>query len=207
MPLEDRECGQENRSFIETARRKQIVDCAIDAIATLGYAQASLSQIAKRAKVSKGVISYYFPSKDELLKEVVNSIFIEGAKFMAPRIEAETTALRRLRTYIEANIAFMQSHRKELAAVVDVLIHARTAEGQPLFDPAGYEFVIADLENALIRGQQSGELGQFSPRVVAVTIRAAIDAVPQQLAVRPDLDLATYGRELADLFEKVTRKD
>ena len=44
--------ASERQSFIEIARRKQIIECAIDAIAELGFAQASLAQIAKRAGVS-----------------------------------------------------------------------------------------------------------------------------------------------------------
>ena len=42
-------------SFIEKARRTQIVECAIETIAEVGYAQASLGQIAKRAQISKGL--------------------------------------------------------------------------------------------------------------------------------------------------------
>ena len=50
-------------SFIEKARRTQIIECAIETIAEVGYAQASLGQIAKRAQISKGVISYHFANK------------------------------------------------------------------------------------------------------------------------------------------------
>ncbi len=35
---------------------------------------------------------------------------------------------------------------------------------------------------------------------MAQTIRAAIDAVAYRLAGEPDLDLAAWARELADLF-------
>jgi hypothetical protein len=40
---------------------------------------------------------------------------------------------------------------------------------------------------------------------MAVAIRAAIDAVPLQLARDPGLDVGRYGRELADLFDLATR--
>lgn len=44
---------------------------------------------------------------------------------------------------------------------------------------------------------------------MAVSIRAAIDAVPPMLSAdrSPDLDLTAYGEELADLFERATRKE
>jgi hypothetical protein len=39
---------------------------------------------------------------------------------------------------------------------------------------------------------------------MAMTIRAALDAVPARLARDPDLDIGRYGRELADLFQAAT---
>src|SRR6202453_4771003 len=47
------------RTFIETARRAQIVAAAIDTIAELGYAQASFARIADRVGISRGLISYH----------------------------------------------------------------------------------------------------------------------------------------------------
>ena len=58
------------RTFIETARRAQIVAAAIDTIAEVGYARASLVRIASRIGISRGLISYHFAGKDELIKEV-----------------------------------------------------------------------------------------------------------------------------------------
>lgn len=43
----------ERPSFIEAARRTQLIAYAIETIASLGYAQASLAHIAKLAGISK----------------------------------------------------------------------------------------------------------------------------------------------------------
>ena len=75
---------QDSGSFIEAARRRQIVECTIDTIAAKGYAQASLSVIAKKAKISKGVISYHFASKDDLIHQVISHIFALAHSFMQP---------------------------------------------------------------------------------------------------------------------------
>ena len=74
--------GQKPATFIEAARRAQIIECAIETIATLGYVRASLAQIAKCAGISKSVITYYFHSKDELIEEVVKAIFTDAARFI-----------------------------------------------------------------------------------------------------------------------------
>ncbi|PEJ81757.1 TetR family transcriptional regulator, partial [Bacillus pseudomycoides] len=51
MSIKNNTNNQKEMSFIEKARRAQIVECAIETIAEVGYAQASLGQIAKRAKI------------------------------------------------------------------------------------------------------------------------------------------------------------
>src|ERR1700678_447656 len=97
---------QGRQSFIEAARRAQIIECAIDAIAELGFAQASLAQIAKRAGVSTGVILYYFAGKDELIRAVGAHVFATGADFISPPVNAQTTARAAIRSFIEASVAF-----------------------------------------------------------------------------------------------------
>ncbi len=52
-------------------RRKSIMDTALEVLAEYGYANASISVIAKRAGVSKGLMYNYFKSKEELLSTIV----------------------------------------------------------------------------------------------------------------------------------------
>ncbi len=56
-------------------------------------------------------------------------------------------------------------------------------------------------------GQADGSLGEFDPRVMAVTVKAALDALLNQLATDPELDLEAYGAELVRLFEQRDPKE
>jgi AcrR family transcriptional regulator len=194
-------------SFIEIARRAQIVGCAIDAIAELGFAKASLDQIALRAGVSKGVISYHFATKDELIRQVVTEVFDAGRQFMEPRILAATTATDRLRTYIESNLAFMATHRKQLAALLDIAANARTANGSPVIGAAFFAPRLQGTMDLLRAGQESGEFRAFDRRVMALTLIHAIDGIPPLMAAEPTLDLAAHAAELTMIFVLATRKE
>ena len=55
-------------------------------------------------------------------------------------------------------------------------------------------------------GQADGSLGKFDARVMAVTLKASLDALLNQLAADPELDLEAYGAELVRLFERAIRK-
>jgi TetR/AcrR family fatty acid metabolism transcriptional regulator len=199
--------GQGARSFIETARRAQLVECAIDAIAELGYANASLAEIARRASVSKGVISYHFADKRELIQQVVDTVMEKAGAVMLPRIFAEHSAAGMLRAYIESNLEFLDSHRNDIMAVMNIAGGARDDDGKPMIDlTLTFEPAVRELENLLRSGQEQGEFREFSTRVMAVTIRNAIDALSPQLAAYPELDLKLYANELATLFDIATRK-
>src|SRR5271154_5745649 len=110
MHSETQTANQPKVSFIEQARRAQIIDCAIDAIAELGFAQASLAQIAKRAGVSTGVILYYFAGKDHLIRAVAAHVFATGEAFMTPLVSRETTAAGALAAFIHASVTFIAEY-------------------------------------------------------------------------------------------------
>jgi AcrR family transcriptional regulator len=199
--------GKEKRSFVETARRAQIVECAIQAIAELGYANASLAEIARRAGVSKGVIHYHFADKAELIQQVVNAVIEKAAAVMLPRILTEHSASAMLRAYIQGNVEFLGSHRDYIRAVMNIAEGTRTPDGKPLVDLARQLDAIArELEMLLRHGQERGEFREFSTKAMAMAIRNAIDGVALLLAADPKLDLKLYADELATLFDLATRK-
>src|SRR5271154_647068 len=131
MHSETQTANQPKVSFIEQARRAQIIDCAIDAIAELGFAQASLAQIAKRAGVSTSVILYYFTSKEELIGEVVAHVFAAADAFVRPRVVSEATARSALRALIESNVAFFAANPKSSLAVMNIGRDDRGEGGAP----------------------------------------------------------------------------
>lgn len=195
-------------TFIEQARRTQIVGVAIDTIAELGYAQASLARIAERAGVSKGVIAYHFAGKEDLIAAVVTEVLTRAEQFMTPRISQQAGGRAVLREYIESNLAFMAAYRNHLVAIVEIARGSRRPDGSAGFDRSALEGSATGLARLLSGLQAAGELRpDFDPQLMAMAIRAAIDAVPPRLARDPELDVEHCGRELADLFDHATRND
>ncbi|MFJ7667654.1 TetR/AcrR family transcriptional regulator [Lysinibacillus sp. NPDC097195] len=200
----------ENRSFIEDARRAQIVDCAIEVIATKGFVNTSISRIAEEAGISKGVISYHFLSKEELIQQVVMEVYQAGAIYMDSHMKGKVKAKDILKAYIESNLAFMGDNPKKIIAVTEILANARTKEGKRLFDVTANDQFLAPIIQLLELGQQDGSfraLSTFSAKVLATTIRDTIDGVGFQLALDPNLDLESYSKELKILFDLATRKE
>lgn len=205
MRTENQISGQA-RSFIEEARRRQIVAAAVEVIADVGYGKASLARIARQAGISKGVISYHFDGKDELMREVVIQLFVSGAEYMGPQIAAATTPADQLTAYLRSNLDFLDTNRRFIAAMTDVVLNLRDADGNLTFQPGvGEEQIVGPLVDILQRGQKSGEFGDFDAHTMALQIRDAIDGAAGRVSRGIGFDGATYAAQLISTFEKATR--
>lgn len=96
-----------------------------------------------------------------------------------------------------------------MAAILEIAWNAITADGQRRFYRDGEagraERLLGEL---LARFQVAGQLRPgFDPTVMAVTIRAAIDAVPPRLVSEPDLDIDHYAAQIAATFDLATRTE
>lgn len=189
-------------------RRAQIVASAIATIAELGFNRASFAQIAKHAGISSTrLISYHFEDKAELIRAVVESVLTEAAAYMRPRLPLEGTKAAILAAYLKSNVDFIHEHPDHIRAVIDIAANARAEDGTPLTDPATADGGLKLLVELLLAGQADGEFRAFDPLVMAVTIRAAIDAAAGRITslAKPDVD--AYAQQLQDLFDRATRKD
>lgn len=203
----DKQDAAVSRTFTESARRAQIVAAAIEVIAEVGYGKASFARIARHAGLSStGMISYHFAGKDDLMREVVAEVLRVAEAYMRPRIEAHSDFPGRLRTHIESNLALLVEYPKHLPALVEVLSNIRgESAGMSEFVGATEEMnrVLAE---RLREGQRAGAFREFDAEVMVHAMRGAIDEVVGRAAREPDLDVTACGRELAEIFDRATRK-
>ena len=193
------------KSFIEQARREQIVDAAIDVLYESGFAAASLGAIAERIGVSKGVLSYHFAGKSELLREVIGHVLTEAAEYMTPRVAAATSYLDALRVYVTSNLDFIGAHRREIIAFTEIVNGMPPGGSEPPPYLEGHRSAVEDLTRLLEAGQAAGEFGQFSAFVTAVSLRASVDAISGLLRADPAMDVDEYGKQLLGIYERAVR--
>jgi TetR/AcrR family fatty acid metabolism transcriptional regulator len=193
------------KSFIELARREQIVDAAINVLCESGFAAASLGAIAERIGVSKGVLSYHFAGKSELLHEVIVHVLTQAGEYMTPRVAAASSYLGALRIYVTSNLEFIDAHRREIRAFTEIVNGMPPGGSDPPPYLEGHRRAVEDLTRLLEAGQEAGEFGEFSAYVTAVSLRASIDALSGLLRADPAMDVGAYGAELLGLYERAVR--
>jgi AcrR family transcriptional regulator len=195
-------------TFTQRKRRDQLVDCMIDAIAELGFARASVAEVARRAGVSKGVVTYHFPAKDDLIHAVIAGVIGSMAEFMEPRLLAAEPARfpeRFIAAYVTGWVEYYRTHARELLALVRIYNSFRDESGRPSAEFDARAVDVATVTQVLELGQARETLGTFDARVLAALMKAALDDLLTQYSDNPGLDLEAYGAELVALFERAAR--
>jgi len=195
-------------TFTQLKRRDQLIQAAIDAIVDVGFPRASVAEVARRADVSKGVVTYHFAAKNDLIQAVIADVLTSMKEYIEPRLEAAEPLVfpeRFIAPYITTWVGYFRTHTREVLALVRIYNAFRDETGRPdqAFDVRADE--IAAIAQILENGQARGGLGDFDAVTMAAVMKAALDDVLTQYAKDPALDLETYATELVALFERATR--
>ena len=195
-------------TFTQLKRRDQLIQAAIDATVEVGFARTSVAEVARRAGVSKGVVTYHFAAKNDLIQAVIADVLASMKEYIEPRlVAAEPLAFpeRFIAPYLTTWVDYYRTHTREVLALVRIYNAFRDETGRPnpAFDVRADEIVT--IARVLEAGQASGGLGDFDARTMAAVMKAALDDVLTQYASNPDLDVEIYAAELVALFERATR--
>jgi len=190
-------------SFIEEARRRQIIEGAIRTIARRGMVHTTLEDIANEIEVSKGVISYHFKNKAELIAEVINHLIDEQRSSRQARLSAMETPLEKLREYVRADMDFYLNNRQGMICWWELWTFFKTPEEKALVEQRLYDMPRQTLM-AIIRDGQSSRI--FDPNVdpltAATLVEGAIEGVMiQWVFEESQVDLHKCGEELISLLE------
>jgi AcrR family transcriptional regulator len=108
------------KTMPKTDNKKEIiVEAALQLFAEHGYSATPISMIAKRAKVSQGLLYNFFPGKKAVLKEIVNMGFADITASMAAYGEI-TDPAKAIEMHVRATVSIIQE-RKEFWRLLHAL--------------------------------------------------------------------------------------
>lgn len=109
-------------SEIRKVSRRKILSAALELFAKKGFHATSISQIAKKAKISKGLMYNYFKSKDKLLDEIIQNGFteLEGLSYHSTK---STSPEEQLRNYVSAVLDNLYANFAYWQLYLALLVH------------------------------------------------------------------------------------
>jgi AcrR family transcriptional regulator len=102
-----------SKEQFEAIRQKSeaaIKEVALELFATKGYNNTSISQIAKAANISKGLMYNYFDSKEDLLHTILIEAVEEGADVMQEFLQNRYDPLEELIGITKASIGMVKTN-------------------------------------------------------------------------------------------------
>jgi AcrR family transcriptional regulator len=195
-------------SFTRTARKAQIVGCAIEVIAEVGFAQASIRKIADRVGIAMSAVLYHFGNKDNLVEAIIEEMYRSTLAVVVPALDAETSAADKLNAYIRSTITYFGTHRVALKALASIGTAHQPSDGRRV-DELGLspeiaeQLAVLDPTAILLAGQRDGEFGDFPLASLAVALRGAVTAVVDKILREPGYDATAYGEDLVAIFGRV----
>lgn len=191
-------------TLTQQVRRQRIIEAAIECLVREGWHGTTLALVAAEAGISRGLISYHFDGRDDLyeavLETVVETIFDEGSAVLRQQIDEVSTARDKLVVYIESNLRFIGRHRREMAALAQVMPNLRRKDGTARFNAESEEPAIAATALLFEYGLSTGEFRAVDARLTAYTLRRCVDGAAAKIVADPGFDIDAYAAELTRLF-------
>ena len=89
-------------------RRERILAAAQECLGELGFARSTVTEIARRAGVSNGLLYQFFRNKEALLGQVLKEVVREWVREMLPR--EDETAAQALEGMFRRSVDFCRTH-------------------------------------------------------------------------------------------------
>lgn len=193
-----------NTSVIAQARRRQLVEAAIEVIDEVGVGAASLVQIARRAGVSRGVINYHVDGRAPLFEAVVEHVYALGREVVAPDTESAATATEAIAAMIHGSIGFYRRFPREMR-VLATLFASDDPDSPGRSGHREHADEIDRVSAIVDRGHTAGEFRAVDGRLVAAMLRAALDEALARITA--GVDISDLGVEIETAMRALLRVD
>jgi AcrR family transcriptional regulator len=157
-------------------RRRTLIEFATACFAEQGFHPTSVSDIVDGIGVGKGVFYWYFPSKDDLLLEILRQSHFELRQAQVEAMEAEDDPLRRIERSIEASLRWSAQHPD----VLRLVMFGWTEETFAKALRKGRRIAIADTARHVRDAMDRGLIAPGDPTVLATALRGVTDEVARQ---------------------------
>jgi TetR/AcrR family fatty acid metabolism transcriptional regulator len=173
--MENRKEGKMANSKAEI-RKDQILKAALEVFAEKGFQETTISDVAKKAKLSDPTIYEYFSSKEDLLFSIPGEVVSKGTKELETHLNYIRGATNKIRAIIYHLLSLYQ-HNSAYASVTMLILKTNrrfleTETYQVVRE--GYRSIIGAIEE----GIASGELvPDTNPQLVRSVILGTIDQI------------------------------
>lgn len=192
---------KKGRTFIEEARRAQILKAAREIFLERGFERASVAEIADAIDVSKGVILYHFGNKAELGKAVLETALKDYGDHIVGRLGSLRSGRAKLLAFPGVCAEYVEANRNNFLLYIDTLgcfgdaVHKRAFMADA--DQVQRKYLMGIIEEC----KREGSLARVNTQLLADVVQAFVDGIMGQYCVDPDnVDLSASAKLFTNLI-------
>ena len=160
--------SQNEKIRIET--RKVILDASLKLFSRMGFDHTSVDDIAKSAKISKGLVYHYFTSKDQIFDALMKQSFDEMMNLESV-IPGDAPPSELLKAWISQAFDQIQTQRVYLRLLFSILFQPGTQKKTSAIIRQFKKDAVQQLEQLFIR------LGSSSPYADSLILGSLLDGI------------------------------
>lgn len=177
----------ETRKEQKERRRQEILYVALELFVSKGYAATKITDIAKRANMSTGLMFHYFDSKENLYAELIR-MGLERTTY--PGEQKYEHAIDYFVKFTEELFEYMR--KQPIVAKMFVLMaEAQRSEATPehIREIAMKVNTIEQFVPIIEWGQKEGTMKEGDPLVISNAFWCSIQGIAEQYAINQEIDL------------------
>jgi TetR/AcrR family acrAB operon transcriptional repressor len=187
--------------------RKVLIDAALNVFNHKGYAQTTLEEVAKKARVTRGAIYWHFGNKFEMFYAVLQELYKKADARVKKIIDADQRPLSKLH-HLMREFFLIVSNEEEFGIIEEVQLF-KTRKGEEFSrlykDHVENVKAMRELLKGLVReGIAAGEFNsRIDPDVTILALMSYIAGIKSAwLSGIADISIAENAETLADIFIK-----
>lgn len=174
------------RRATEPTKREVIVESALRLILKKGYDGTTVDDVARLSGVSKGLVSYHYPKKENLFRAVLEKIITKLESDLKTTYESSDSARERLRLDFRNLFDSEERTRHYYIVLIDFLAQAPREACVRNYTRVIYQTVLHYVEMTIADGVRTGEFRPVDVKLSAATIVALTEGFVFQWLFNPD---------------------
>jgi TetR/AcrR family fatty acid metabolism transcriptional regulator len=188
------------RDIKKEEKKQRIMDAAVKILARQGYNDATVSQIAKEAKVADGTLYLYFENKDDLLVRIFHEITDRFIKEGLEIIDQVESPIEKLKAIAGLHLKNLGSN-EDLACVFQIELR-HNAKHMKRFSETKLREYFRIIENVIRDAQAAGQIRKdLNPWLTTKILFGALDEMATNWVLRKrNYDLVRMAKPTLDVL-------
>lgn len=188
------------RPSVEEERREQIIEATRRVMVKRGINTMRVSDIAKVAKVSPGIVHYYFETKEDLIRETFEDSFTQSIERRRTILDQDLAVEAKLNALIKSYVPMDDRTKQTWHVWLELWVGALQDEELRKVNDDAYGTWRAMIAEVIEEGQQQGIFRTKGTGPIVNQLVSMIDGLAVQVMLRSTVITAEEMNRLCSLF-------